>query len=80
MKTWDLSRCALATGVAAVLLAACGGSQPPIGAPGAMAQNTASHGSKTFNYSGSEQHFKVPRRNRAYRYCERRKRPVWRNR
>jgi hypothetical protein len=38
MKSLGLGRCALAIGAAAALLAGCGGSQPPIGAPGAMAQ------------------------------------------
>jgi hypothetical protein len=49
---------------ATALLAGCGGSQPPIGAAGAMAQNyaidsTAAH-DKTFEYTGAEQSFKVP--------------------
>jgi hypothetical protein len=35
MTRWNLSIVALSLSVAA-LLAACGGSQPPIGAPGAM--------------------------------------------
>jgi len=41
MKSLDLSRFALSMGVAAALLAACGGSQPPIGAPGTMPQSAA---------------------------------------
>ncbi len=41
MKTLDLSRFALSMGAAAVLLAGCGGSQPPIGAPGAIPQVSA---------------------------------------
>jgi hypothetical protein len=41
MRTFALGRFALSTSVAATLLAACGGSQPPIGAPGAMPQATA---------------------------------------
>ena len=61
MKSFGLVSYALSGGVALALLAACGGSQPPIGAPGAMAQSRAAHGSKTFDYTGSEQHFKVPR-------------------
>ena len=36
MSISDLSRYALSTCVAAAMLAGCGGSQPPIGAPGAM--------------------------------------------
>jgi hypothetical protein len=40
MRASDLSRYALAMGAAAALLAACGGSQPPIGAPGAIAQTS----------------------------------------
>ena len=39
MKRITINRLALSISAAA-LLAACGGSQPPIGAPGAMAQNT----------------------------------------
>ena len=61
MNNVRLSSCTFTIGAAAALLAGCGGSQPPLGAPGAMPQNTAAHGSKTFNYFGSEQHFKVPR-------------------
>jgi sugar lactone lactonase YvrE len=41
MKGLEFSRYALAMGAAAALLAACGGSQPPIGAPGAIAQTSA---------------------------------------
>jgi hypothetical protein len=40
MKLSDFSRYAL-TSCAAALLAGCGGSQPPIGAPGAMPQTSA---------------------------------------
>jgi hypothetical protein len=36
MKSLEFSRYALTVGVVAALLAGCGGSQPPIGAPGAM--------------------------------------------
>jgi hypothetical protein len=42
MKSLGLGRFALAIGVAAAMLAGCGGSQPPIGAPGAMPQTSAS--------------------------------------
>jgi serine/threonine protein kinase, bacterial len=38
MKSLDFSRCALSC-VALAILAGCGGSQPPIGAPGAMPQS-----------------------------------------
>jgi len=41
MKSLEFSRFALSMGVAAALLAGCGGSQPPIGAPGAMLQSRA---------------------------------------
>jgi hypothetical protein len=41
MKSLDFSRCALSICAAAAMLAGCGGSQPPIGAPGAMAQTSA---------------------------------------
>ena len=41
MKSLGFSRYALTIGAASALLAACGGSQPPIGAPGAMPQSGA---------------------------------------
>jgi hypothetical protein len=41
MKRSDLSRYALSVSVAAALLTGCGGSQPPVGAPGAMTQSRA---------------------------------------
>ena len=41
MNSLEFGRCALSMGAAAVLLAGCGGSQPPIGAPGAMPQSRA---------------------------------------
>ncbi|MGA7201590.1 MAG: hypothetical protein WBX26_07160 [Candidatus Cybelea sp.] len=41
MKSLDFGRYALTSCVAAAMLAACGGSQPPIGAPGAMPQTLA---------------------------------------
>ena len=41
MRTLALSRCALICFAAVALLAGCGGSQPPIGAPGAMPQASA---------------------------------------
>jgi hypothetical protein len=42
MKSLDFGRYALISCVAAAMLAGCGGSQPPIGAPGAMQPTTAS--------------------------------------
>jgi large repetitive protein len=56
MKT--LARFAFSMGIAAALLAGCGGSQPPVGAPGAMPQIAASK--KTFHYTGHKQTFVVP--------------------
>jgi hypothetical protein len=41
MKSFDLGRFALSIGAAVAFLAACGGSQPPIGAPDAMTQDAA---------------------------------------
>ena len=41
MKSLDFSRYALCSCVAAAMLTGCGGSQPPIGAPGAMPQSSA---------------------------------------
>ncbi|MGB6518256.1 MAG: choice-of-anchor tandem repeat GloVer-containing protein [Candidatus Cybelea sp.] len=38
MMSWEFSRCALSVSVVATMLAGCGGSQPPIGTPGAMQQ------------------------------------------
>jgi hypothetical protein len=43
MKTLDLSRYVLCSCAIAALLAGCGGSQPPIGTPGAMQQFPTSH-------------------------------------
>jgi hypothetical protein len=43
MKTFAVSRYALSISLAVAFLAACGGSQPPIGAPGAMPESNASH-------------------------------------
>jgi hypothetical protein len=40
VKVSDFDRFALSTCVAAAMLAGCGGSQPPIGAPGAMQSHT----------------------------------------
>jgi hypothetical protein len=41
MQTQYFSRCVVAFYAAAALLAACGGSQPPIGAPGSLPQSRA---------------------------------------
>ena len=41
MKSLDCRRLALSICIAAAMLTACGGSQPPIGAPGAMPQSRA---------------------------------------
>jgi len=41
MKSIDLGRYALSSCVVAAMLAGCGGSQPPIAAPGAMPQSRA---------------------------------------
>jgi uncharacterized repeat protein (TIGR03803 family) len=41
MRRWNLSLGALSVCVAALLLAGCGGTQPPIGAKGAMTQSSA---------------------------------------
>ena len=47
MRIWDFSRRAFGICAAAALLAGCGGSQPPISAPGAMPQTTAlTHGAR----------------------------------
>ncbi|HEV3090552.1 MAG TPA: glycine-rich protein [Candidatus Cybelea sp.] len=61
MKDLDFGRYTLGSCVAVAMLAACGGSQPPIGATGAMAQapdNKAQ--SKTFKFTGAAQTFVVP--------------------
>jgi hypothetical protein len=43
MMTRVLNRYALCSGVAVAMLAGCGGSQPPIGAPGAMPHSVIVH-------------------------------------
>jgi hypothetical protein len=68
MRTLALARCALtisaAASAAATLLTGCGGSQPPIGAPGAMSNGSypAPHNkhSQTFSFTGDKQQFQVP--------------------
>ena len=59
MRRWNPTRGALSVCVAAALLAGCGGSQPPIGAPGTMPQTPAAQqavppaeGSGPFLYVG----------------------------
>ncbi|HEY1656292.1 MAG TPA: glycine-rich protein [Candidatus Tumulicola sp.] len=60
----DRSRTALSLVVAAAMLAGCGGSEPPIGAPGAMPWSPltphARKHSRAFTYTGYEQYFTVP--------------------
>lgn len=52
---------ALSAGAAAILLAACGGAQSPIAAPGAVPQSRALVQRKeVFEYTGGEQSFTVP--------------------
>ena len=41
MRSLDFGSCALGISVAAAMLTGCAGSQPPIGAPGAMVQTSA---------------------------------------
>jgi len=50
MKSLDFSRWALCMCVAVAMLTACGGPQPPIGAPGAMPQSLAAPRSNSKNY------------------------------
>ncbi len=50
MKRWNLSHYAISSCVTAALLAGCGGSQPPIGAPGAMAQTPGSSSALTASH------------------------------
>ena len=52
MGSRDVSRFALSVCVSIGMLAGCGGSQPPIGAPGAASQNAASHMRKASSSSG----------------------------
>ena len=47
MNNLEFGRIILSSCVAAAMLAGCGGSQPPIGAPGAMPQSRASSGYTT---------------------------------
>jgi len=61
MQSIALGRFALTFGATAAMLAACGGSQPPIGAPNGANDigRFASH-RRTFHYTGNAQSFKVP--------------------
>jgi hypothetical protein len=58
MRIWDFSRSAFGICAAAAMLAGCGGSQPPIGAPGAMPQSPAiaahAEGGKSWIAPGTE--------------------------
>ncbi|HEY2473278.1 MAG TPA: hypothetical protein VGI19_00615 [Candidatus Cybelea sp.] len=60
MKIRIGSRVAVSICSAAALLSACGGSQPPIGAPRAIFQHAPLE-MRTFRYTGHEQTFTVPR-------------------
>ena len=59
MISFALHRYAFSVSAACVLLAGCGGSQRPIGAPDATPQ-TANTKSETFYYTGEQQSFIVP--------------------
>jgi hypothetical protein len=60
MESLGLSRYALSSCVVAAVLAACGGSQPPIAAPGATSVSRPPTHHRTFHYKGREQAFVVP--------------------
>jgi hypothetical protein len=65
MKSLDFSRYTLSSCIAMAMLAGCGGSQLPIGAPGGISAPNKAHGKKhsqTFSYTGAEQNFMVPKR------------------
>ena len=57
MKLFALSRYSVSIAVAPALLAACGGMQPPMGAPNVIGEVPVHH--QTFDYSGMERKFKV---------------------
>ncbi|MGC2632953.1 MAG: hypothetical protein WA215_01945 [Candidatus Cybelea sp.] len=59
MRISSFCAVALSAYAAAALLAGCGGSQTPIGAPAASAVNATS-GRQRFNYTGQRQAFTVP--------------------
>lgn len=58
MKIFALSRYSVSIAAAPALLAACGGMQPPMGAPSVIAEAQSHH--QTFDYTGKKQTFKVP--------------------
>jgi hypothetical protein len=61
VKISVFGRHALSSCVAAAMLAGCGGSQPPIGAPnGANGVGYSPSHRRTFHYTGKEQSFRVP--------------------
>jgi hypothetical protein len=60
MKSSHLCSHVLSSGVAAVMLAGCGESQPPIGAPGTNGIEQVLSHHLTFHYTGNEQSFKAP--------------------
>ncbi len=61
MSIPSFGRRVLSSCVAATMLAACGGSQPPIGASVVSAGTQAPSRQRTFKYTGRKQSFKVPR-------------------
>ena len=60
MIRWDLMRHVLTGCVAGAMLAACGGSEPPISADNTGAITPSKTHYSIFHYTGSEQSFKVP--------------------
>jgi hypothetical protein len=68
MRRWNVSRGALSACVAAALLAGCGASQPPVGAPASSGYESLAKSpahSKTFVFTGEAQSFTVPARVRS---------------
>lgn len=55
MRRWNLSHYAISSCVTAALLAGCGGSQPPMGGPGAMpvGRTIATHAGRAASFSAS---------------------------
>ena len=60
MKSLDLGSCELGICAAAAMLAGCGGSQPPIGAPGAMPQTYAIAQTRAHRGTNSATDHKMP--------------------
>jgi hypothetical protein len=58
MQSSMVYRYAFSLSASVAFLSGCGGSQPPIGTPGALVRAAA--GYRTFKYTGAEQRFKVP--------------------